>query len=215
MDKIRLILADDHKIIIEGLKGILETEPDIELIGTAYDGREMVEMAHRLKPDVVVTDISMSPLNGIDATKELVDSGSEAKVIILTMHDDAIYASRAFDAGAVGYVLKHSASGELITAIRQVLKGEHYLSPLIDRQVLEDYRRGTTKAGKMMRKITSRQKEVLSLLIKGKTAKEIAAELYISVRTVEFHKYKMMEEFNIESSAELILFAIKNHIVEL
>jgi DNA-binding NarL/FixJ family response regulator len=210
MQKIRLILADDHQIIIEGLKGILDTEPDIELTATANDGRELVEKAFKYRPDVVVVDISMPELNGIDATEQMIRDGLKSKIIILTMHNDAMYAARALDAGASGYVLKNSATKELITAIRQVLRGKTYISPLIDGEIIREYRSGSNENVNLSRKLTTRQKEVLSLLVEGYTAKEIGSKLHISVRTVEFHKYKMMEELGITSTAELLMFAVRH-----
>ncbi|AQQ71223.1 Nitrogen regulation protein C [Limihaloglobus sulfuriphilus] len=214
MKKTRLILADDHQIIVEGLKGVLSTEPDIELIGTAADGRELVEMAFKYRPDVIIVDISMPLLNGIDATEQMIRDGLKSKIIILTMHNDAMYAARAFDAGASGYVLKHSAPNELVKAIREVLRGHNYITPLVDGEIIRGYRSGSNKNLNLSRKLTTRQKEVLSMLAEGFTAKEIGKKLHISVRTVEFHKYKMMEELGIDSSAELIMFAVKHKLTE-
>jgi DNA-binding NarL/FixJ family response regulator len=194
----------------EGLKGLLEDE--FELAGTAENGRELMDKAKQLHPDVIVTDITMPLLNGIDAVRQLREEGVEAKVIFLTMHHDVMYATRAFDAGASGFVLKHSASSELITAINEAMKGRTYVTPLIADEVMESYRTGDYKKDASAR-LTTRQREVLQLLAEGKSAKEIARVLCISSRTAEFHKYKIMETLSIENSAELIQFAIKSGIV--
>lgn len=213
MDKARILLADDHKIVAEGLRSLLE--PEFELIGIVEDGRELIAKAKELHPDVIIADITMPSLNGIDAISQLKKTGLRAKVVFLTMHHDVLYAKRAFDAGASGFVLKHSAPTELVTAIREALKGRTYVTPIIAEELIKSYKE--TKPGDKngLGKLTSRKREVLQLLVEGKSAKEIASVLNISARTVEFHKYQMMEVLGIQTTAELIQFAIKQGIVKI
>lgn len=213
MDKARILLADDHKIVGEGLRSLLE--PEFELVGIVEDGRELISKAKELHPDVIIADITMPSLNGIDAIFQLKKTGLRAKVVFLTMHQDVLYAKRAFDAGASGFVLKHSATTELVTAIREALKGRTYVTPIIAEELIKSYKE--TKAGDKngLEKLTSRKREILQLLAEGKSAKEIASVLNISARTVEFHKYQMMELLGIQTSAELIQFAIKQGIVKI
>ena len=204
----RVLLADDHRLVAEALQSLLST--DFELVGVVEDGRELVEEAGKLRPDVIVADITMPHLNGIDALSRLRQGGDQVPVVFLTMHCDATFARRALEAGALGYVLKHSASTELITAIRAALVGQTYLTPHLAGEVLEALNQGPEKMESPAKAITLRQREVLQLLVEGLSAKEIATNLGISARTVEFHKYQMMERLGIQSSAELIHFAIKH-----
>jgi DNA-binding NarL/FixJ family response regulator len=205
----RVLLADDHKIVLEGLRSLLEAQFD--LVGTAKDGRELLEKAEALAPDVIVVDISMPLLNGIEATRKLRKAGCQAKVIFLTMHADVTYATRAFEAGASGFVLKHSASAELVEAIRTVIEGGQYLTSRISREAV--FRAGSTARDEVA--LTPRQREVLQLVAEGRSAREIAAILNISPRTVEFHKYRMMEELQLETNAELIQYAIKHGVASI
>ncbi len=202
MNRPRLLLADDHKIVLEGLRNLLKDE--FEIVGTVEDGRALVSAAKRLDPDVIVVDISMPLLNGIEAIEQLRKAGSRAKVIFLTMHSDMTYATRAFEVGASGYVLKHSAPSELITAIRQVLKGESFFPRQYSRERF---------SRKPVVQLTPRQREVLQLLAEGRSAKEIASILNISSRTAEFHKYRMMHDLRLKNNAELIQYAIKHGVV--
>lgn len=213
MSKVRILLADDHKMVAEGLRALLE--PEFELVGIVEDGHELLDKAEQLKPDVIIADITMPSLNGIDAVGQLKKNGSEAKVVFLTMHHDAMYANRAFEAGASGFVLKHSASDELLTAIQEVLKGRTYITPIIAEELMQTYKNGSDIKKDPVRKLTSRQREVLQLLAEGKSAKEVAKSLHISSRTVEFHKYHIMEELGLKTSAELVQFAIKNGIISI
>ena len=213
MSKVRILLADDHKMVAEGLRALLE--PEFELLGIVEDGHELLDKARQLNPDVIVADITMPSLNGIDAIAQLKKTGSQAKVVFLTMHHDAMYANRAFEAGASGFVLKHSAPDELITAIREALKGRTYVTPMIAEELMQTYKNGTSEKQDPIRKLTSRQREVLQLLAEGKSAKEVAKNLHISSRTVEFHKYQIMEELGLKTSAELVQFAIKHGIISI
>jgi DNA-binding NarL/FixJ family response regulator len=207
----RVLLADDHQIVTEGLRGLME--PEFDLVGIVRDGRALLEAAETLRPDVVVVDISMPLLNGIDAVRQLKRTNSNIKVVFLTMHSDVTYAVSAFEAGASGYVLKHSAPSELITAIQKALRGKTFVTPLLAGEITQFYKENTDLSD-TARKITPRQREVLQLLAEGHSAKEIASILNISSRTVEFHKYRMMEDLGIKSVAELIRYAIKHGFAE-
>lgn len=212
MTKPRLLIADDHKIFAEGLKRLLNA--DFDIVGVVADGRELVAVAEKLRPDVMVVDISMPLLNGIEAVRQIKKVHPEIKVVFLTMHPDAAYAANAFKAGASGYVLKHSAPDELITAIREGLKGRTYVTPLIAGKLLHSYESGSHSEVDKVLSLTSRQREVLQLLAEGRSAKEIAAILNISTKTVEYHKYRMMEDLGIKTAAELTRYAVKQGIAE-
>ncbi len=211
MRKIRVLLADDHKIVLEGLKSLLE--PEFDLVGTVEDGKALVKQAERLHPDVIVADISMPLLNGIEAVRQIKKTNDRIKVVFLTMHPDANYAAKAFDAGASGYVLKRSASRELITAIKEAIKERIYVTPMIAGDLMRAYK--STPPGEKVfnRKLTSRQEEILQLLAEGHPIKEIANLLHISPRTVETHKYNIMQELKLKTTAELIKYAMKQGIV--
>lgn len=213
MTRPRVLLADDHRMVAEGLTSLLREEFD--LVSVVENGRAMVAAAKNLNPDVVVADISMPQLNGIDALSHLKSANAHVKVVFLTMHHDAHYARRALDAGAHGYVLKHSAPAELVLAIRAAMDGKIFVSPALSAEVFQATRRMPKTAGDPTQPLTERQREILELLAKGSSAKTIAQTLGISTRTVEFHKYSMMESFKLHSSAELVYFAIKHRIVTL
>jgi DNA-binding NarL/FixJ family response regulator len=208
----RVLLADDHLLVAEALTSLLS--PEFDLVGVVEDGRQMIEAAGRLRPDVIVADIAMPHLNGIDALTRLREGGDHVPVVFLTMHKDATFARRALEAGASGFVLKHSASVELIAALHAALEGKTYLTPQLAGDVLEAMRQGSSHDSDPAASLTLRQREVLQLLAEGRSAKEIAASLSISTRTVEFHKYQMMETLDLHTNAELIHFAIKNGLVE-
>jgi DNA-binding NarL/FixJ family response regulator len=205
----RVLLADDHRMVTEGLKAILADEFD--LVGVVEDGLEMLAAAEKLRPDVIVADITMPHLTGIEALVRLKSDHPNVKVVILTMHQDAAYAMRALEAGAAGFVIKHSASTELILAIRSALSGKTFVAPALAMDVLQ--RRQARPNGESGKALTPRQLEILGYLAQGRSAKEIANILSISTRTVEFHKYQIMETHNLQSSAELIRFAIKQGVV--
>jgi DNA-binding NarL/FixJ family response regulator len=212
MGRARVLLADDHRIVAEGLKGLLE--PEFELVGIVEDGRAMLDSAEKLKPDVVVVDVSMPLLNGIEAVRQLKKKHREIAVVFLTMHLDVTYAAKAFEAGASGYVLKHSAPSELITAIASALKGRTYITPLLAGELLQFHKQNPHDEGDKGDKLTARQREVLQLLAEGRSLKEIAKILDISARTVEFHKYALMETLGLKTSADLVKFAVKHGIVD-
>ncbi|HEY7697756.1 MAG TPA: response regulator transcription factor [Vicinamibacteria bacterium] len=213
MSRPRVLLADDHRIVAEGLKELLT--PEFELLGLVEDGRALVEEAGKLRPDVIVADITMPHLNGIDALAQLKKNDPGVKVVFLTMHREVAYARRALEAGASGYVLKHSAPDELVMAIRAALNGQKYITPAMAGEVLESIQSDPESTQDPIASLTPRQREILQLLAEGKTAKEIAAILGISTRTVEFHKYEMMQSAGIHTSAELVHFAIKHGLVEI
>jgi len=207
----RLLLADDHRMVAEGLKSLLSSE--FELLDVVEDGRALVAAAKRLRPDVIVADITMPHLNGIDALRQLKKDDPSVKVVFLTMHQEVAYARRALEAGASGFVLKHSAPAELITAIRAALSGKTYITPALAGEVFHALQHEPQKTEDPAAKLTPRQREILQLLAEGRSAKEIASTLAISSRTVEFHKYQMMETLGLHHSAELVHFAIKHGIV--
>jgi DNA-binding NarL/FixJ family response regulator len=213
MSRPRVLLADDHRIVAEGLKGLLT--PEFELLGPVEDGRALVKQAKKLRPDVIVADITMPHLNGIDALEQLKKNDPRVKVVFLTMHREVAYARRALEAGASGFVLKHSAPEELVMAIHAALNGQKYITPVLAGEVLESVQRDPGSSKDPVALLTPRQREILQLLAEGKTAKEISTVLGISTRTVEFHKYEMMQSAGIHNSAELVHFAIKHGIVEI
>jgi RNA polymerase sigma factor (sigma-70 family) len=207
----RVLLADDHKIVLDGLRGLLENE--FELIAMVTDGRGLVDKARELAPDVIVADISMPLLNGIEAIRKLREEGCQAKVVFLTMHADAVYLSRALQAGASGYVLKHSAADELVAAIKEALRGGSFVSRQLQTPAFEERQDESRRHVKETLELTPRQREVLQLLAEGKSAKEIGALLDISPRTVETHKYKMMDDLGLKTTAQLVQYAIKHGLV--
>lgn len=211
MKKTRLLMADDHTLVLEGLQRILESE--VELVGTAENGRDLVRTNEQLKPDVVLVDISMPQLNGIDATRQLLKATPNTKVIFVTMHADADYVAEAFRVGAAGYLLKRSAASELVAAIHEVMKGRYYVTPLVTREALSPLFGGRTEPSKLSSTLTPRQREVLQLVAEGRSVKEIAAILKVSAKTVEFHKSALMERLDIHTTAELTRYAIGHGLV--
>ena len=209
----RVLIADDHLMVAQALKSLLSVEFD--LVGVVEDGRALVEAARTLRPDVIVADVTMPHLNGIDALAQLRQAGDRVPVVFLTMHRDPNFARRALEAGAAGFVLKHSASVELVAAIRAALEGKTYLTPQLAGEVLDAMRQGPREASDPVVALTPRQREVLQLVAEGRSSKEIATSLSISVRTVEFHRYQLMETLDLHTSAELTHFAIKHGLVEL
>jgi DNA-binding NarL/FixJ family response regulator len=211
MTKPRVLLADDHRILAEGVRGLLE--PEFELVGIVSDGRELVEAAIELRPDVVVADISMPSLNGIDAVAQIRQAGVSCRVVFLTMQRDVSYARRAMEAGASGYVLKHSAHEELVEAIREALSGRTYVTPLIAGELLRSYREDDPDSQDANHRLTPRQREVLQLSAEGRSAKEVASLLHISSRTAEFHRARVMKVLGIRTTAELVQYAIRNGLI--
>ena len=211
MKRIRILLADDHAVVRQGFKMILSAQPDMEIVGEAGNGREAVALAEELKPDVVVMDVAMPELNGIEATRRLAESVPHARVVALSMHKDSVYVREILRAGARGYLLKDSVAGDLVSAVRAVAQGEGYLSPAVSDAVLDDYRRHVTNPIDLL---TSREREVLQMLAEGKTNKEIATVLNLSVYTVEAHRGRIMEKLNMHSINELVRFALRNGLID-
>ena len=201
MKRPRIILADDHKIFAEGLKRLLE--PDYEVVAIVEDGEELVATAAQLPADLILADISMPGLNGIEAARQIIESNRDAKIILLTMHDEVTYVTTALDAGIHGYVLKQAQPRELLAAIKEVLKGSVYVSPSLASKVLSSRRMGDSNQPPTSR-LQPQQREILRLLTEGKTAKEIAAHLHLTPKTIEYHKYQIMLKLNVKSSAQLI-----------
>jgi DNA-binding NarL/FixJ family response regulator len=208
----RLLLADDHTLLLDGIRMLLE--PEFELVGCVEDGQALLTAALDCKPDVILLDISMPVLNGIDAAHQLRKILPSAKLIFVTMHADADFVTEAFRAGAAGYLLKRSAASELLTAIREVLKGNHYVSPLVTRNALDLFISSSKTGGsKLADRLTPRQREVLQLVAEGRSRKEIATSLSISVKTVEFHKATLMRELNLRTVADFTLYAIEHGMI--
>ena len=207
-----VLIADDHTIVAQGLELLLKES--FNFVGTVTDGRALLEAAARLRPDVIVADISMPLLNGLDAIRQLRSSGNTAKIVILTMHADPHLATEAFRAGASGFVLKQSAGDELVKAINEILQGRAYLTPLIAKDMITVLMEGKGEPVSEI-KLTPRQREVLQLIAEGRTMKEVAAILSISSRTAETHKYEMMQVLSIRTTAELIQYAIRLRLVSL
>lgn len=204
----RVLIADDHGIVAEGIRALLEQSCDV--IGIVSDGRELIAEAPKLNPDVIVLDIGMPLLNGLDAAERLKELLPAAKFVFLTMQDDANLAAAVLKLGAVGFVLKHAAASELLTAVSQVLGGRAYITPKLR---AENWAQRETRARQFSKELTPRQMEVLQLLAEGRPMKEIADILKVSEKTVMFHKYNIMESFNLKNNAELVLFALKHHVI--
>jgi len=209
--RIRILLADDHAVVRQGFKMILAAQPDMEIVGEAGNGREAVELAEKLRPEVVVMDVSMPELNGIEATRRLAASIPHTRVVALSMHKDSVYVREILRAGARGYLLKESLATDLVTAVRAAAAGEAYISPAVSNAVLDDYRRHVTNPIDLL---TSREREVLQMLAEGKTNKEIAVVLNLSVYTVDAHRGRIMEKLNLHSINELVRFAVRNGMVD-
>jgi DNA-binding NarL/FixJ family response regulator len=209
--KLRLLLADDHTILLEGLKALLA--PEFDVVATASDGRAVLDAAKKVLPDLILLDISMPGLNGIEAALRLRQSNPGAKLIVLTMHADLSFVRAAFEAGVSGYVLKQSAATELVTALRQVGNGRRYISPLIRKNLGTDTPDLSRSPKMRSGDLTPRQREVLQLLAEGRVRKEIAEILGTSVKTVEYHRRQIVEKLGIQTSAELTAYAIRHGIV--
>jgi two-component system response regulator NreC len=215
MNKIRVLLADDHAILRDGIRALLEDEPEMEIIGEAENGLDVVRMVDQLKPDIVLMDIGMPRLNGLEATRQILNLSPTTRVLILTMHDNEEYIRQVLAAGALGYILKDAAARELIQAIKVVHRGEAVLSPAITRLVIEDYLRwGDLQTEEDMICLTPREREVLQLIAEGYTNKQMADILCISIKTVQSHRMKMMQKLDLHNRGELIKYAIQKKIIE-
>jgi DNA-binding NarL/FixJ family response regulator len=209
MGKARILLADDHTLIVEAFKTLLE--PQFEIVGMVSDGRKLLQVAPSLKPDVVLIDIGMPMLNGLDAGRQLKKILPSVKLIVLTVNEDYELAVEALRDWASGYLLKNSAGSELVKAIGDVLKGKQYVTPRIAKRQLEEFVRDPRP--NRVKSLTARQREVLQLLGEGRSMKEAAAELQVATRTVAFHKYRIMEEYGLRTNSDLVRFAIKQHVL--
>jgi two-component system, NarL family, response regulator NreC len=211
MKRIRILLADDHAVVRQGFKMILQAQPDMEIVAEAGNGREAVDLTGKFKPDVVVMDVAMPELNGIEATRRISGAEPHVRVVALSMHKDSVYVREVLRAGARGYLLKDSGADDLVSAVRAVARGEGYLSPAVSDAVLDDYRRHVTNPVDLL---TSREREVLQMLAEGKTNKEIATILNLSVYTVDAHRGRIMEKLNLHSINELVRFAVRNGLID-
>ncbi|HVY62605.1 MAG TPA: response regulator transcription factor [Planctomycetota bacterium] len=215
--KIRVLIADDHAILRDGLRKLLSEEEDIEVVGEARDGHDALKKAEELKPDVILLDIAMPGLNGLAVAKKLKAAASGAKILILTMHQEEEYVYETLRAGASGYVLKDAAAPELVGAIRAAKRGEQYLSPNISRLVVKDESRagGGKEIKTVSQHLTNREREVCKLLAEGHTVPKIASMIGISRKTVDVHKTRLMKKLDIHNRAELVKYSITNKLIEI
>jgi two-component system, NarL family, response regulator NreC len=216
VSQIRILLADDHTIIRSGLKLLLEQQADFKVVGEASNGREAVELAARHHPQVVILDIGMPQLNGIEATRQILTQEPQTQVVILSMHSDEGYVLRALKAGARAYILKNSAEADLIRAVRTVADGKSFFSPVISQMLLEDYVRRVQdkEVEDTYDLLTPREREVLQLLAEGRTNKEVANVLNLSLYTVETHRGNILQKLNLHGTPELILYAVRKGIIQ-
>ena len=213
--KYRIVIAEDHTILREGLRALLSSNADFEVVGEAQDGREAIRCVEKLKPNLVLTDLSMPRMNGMDAIRDIRRRSPETKILVLTVHKTEEYILATLKAGADGYLLKDSTHAELLSAVRHVLSGKHYISPGISDKVLEGYLEGrkTLKARTSWETLTAREREILKLIAEGYKNKEIADDLCISVKTVEKHRANLMEKLNLHNVQALTTFAIEKGLV--
>lgn len=207
----RILIADDHTLVAEAYKGLLE--PEFVVIGTVSDGRALVRAAVELKPDLIIVDVSMPLLNGLDAGQQVKGLLPRVKLVFVTMNHDADLAAEAFRCGASGYLLKSCAASELTIAVRKALRGRSYLSPMVSKDPVDFMRLKNKKLADEANRLTERQREVLQLLAEGKCMKEVGAVLNLTTRTIAFHKYRIMQLINAKNNAELVQYAIRNHLI--
>jgi len=214
-EKVRIVIAEDHTILREGLRSLLSSNPNFEVVGEAEDGREAIRCAEKLKPRLILTDLSMPRMNGMEAIKEIKKRSPETKVLVLTVHKAEEYILAAFRAGADGYLLKDSTHAELVMAVNKVLSGRHYISPEISEKVIEGYLDGkkTLKSRTSWETLTQREREILKLIAEGYKNKDIAEDLCISVKTVEKHRANLMEKLDLHNVQALTAFAIERGLV--
>jgi two-component system, NarL family, response regulator NreC len=215
MDKIRVFLVDDHTVVRQGLRRILESDEEIEIIGEAGDGRSAVDLVQRMRPHVVVMDVALPELNGIEATRQIMKRIEGVRVLVLSMHGDDVYVRQALKAGARGYLLKDSEDLDLIKAVKAVRQGGSFFSPPVSRVVLSGYLgdKADGETDDTVSRLTDREREVLQLIAEGKTNKEVAHSLAVSINTVETHRKHIMEKLDLHNTAELVRFAIRKKIV--
>lgn len=208
--KIRILLADDHAVVRQGFKLILNQQHDMEVIGEASQGREAVRFALTLRPDLVIMDIAMPEVNGVEATRRIIEQSPDCRILILSMHKDVVYVRETLRAGAKGYLLKESIDHDLLRAVRAVAGGDSFLSPEVSRTVLEDYQ----QIEDPFDLLTARERQVLQMLAEGKVAKEVATELDVSVYTVDAHRGRIMKKLGLRSSSDLVRFAMRKGLIQ-
>jgi len=213
MNKISVLLAEDHTIVRKGLRSLLDAETDIEIVGEAEDGQQAIELVQRLLPDVVLMDITMPILNGLEATRQIKKLFPQVKVVVLTVHSTEEYIFQILRAGASGYVVKQAAVSELVQAIQTVYRGASFLSPSISHQVVEEYGRRAEAMEDKLDRLTDREREVLQLIAEGRTNREIASRLHVTVKTVEAHRAHLMDKLDLHSTAELTKYALRKGMV--
>jgi DNA-binding NarL/FixJ family response regulator len=213
MNRIRVLLADDHNLVRAGLRALLEAMPGVEVVGCVEDGRKAIELARERNPSVALLDIDMPGLNGLEAARRLRAESPQVRVVILSVHDNEEYVRQALRAGAAGYLLKDAAPAELTLALQAVARGETYLSPAISRRVIEDYLRGGPEAPTAFERLTPRQREVLQLIAEGRSTKDIARLLDLGVKTVETHRAALMQALDIHDVAGLVRYAVRHGLV--
>jgi DNA-binding NarL/FixJ family response regulator len=217
MNKITVLLADDHTVVRQGLKSLLQAESDIEVVGEAETGRQAVQLAKKLQPKVVVMDIAMPNLNGLEATRQMVREVPDTKVLVLSSHSDDEYVQQLTESGASGYLIKQTAATDLLKAIRETDRGNAFFSPSISKRMVEQYR-NSLRGGESIKKpgavLTQREAEVLQLIAEGKPNKQIAGDLSISIKTVEKHRQQVMDKLNIHETAGLTRYAISTGVIE-
>jgi len=214
MKQITVLLAEDHTVVREGFRRMLELERDFQVVGEAQDGREAVAMVEKLRPCIVLMDIAMPRLNGLEATRQILKAAPEARILILSAHNEDPYVQSATESGAAGFLLKSTSAKELCRAIREVANGRTYFSPSVARRLRDQFQRGGNLQQKRFAELTSREVEVLQLIAEGKANKETAAELGISIKTVEKHRQALMEKLNIHDTASLTRYAIATGVIE-